>query len=48
VSEDGIAKCGVGQPRNHGNLDRRHDLAPVDGQSGEAKDAIAIDFNKRL
>src|SRR6266480_2669508 len=48
VSEDRIAKCGVRQPCNHGNLDRRHDLASVDGESGEAKDAVAIDFNKRL
>jgi hypothetical protein len=48
VSQDGIAKCGVGQPCDHGNLDGRHDLSSIDGDGGEAKDAIAIDFNQRL
>ncbi len=48
VSQNGIAKCGIGQPSNHGNLDGRHDLPSIDREGSEAKDAIAVRFDQRL
>jgi hypothetical protein len=48
VSQNGLTQRRVGQPGDHGNLDRRHDLPSVDRKGSEAKDTIAVYFNQRL
>jgi len=42
VRQNGIAQSAKGQPCDHGNLHRRHDLPGANPDAGEAKDAIVV------
>jgi len=46
MSDDGIPKCGVGQPCNHGNLDRKHDLSSVDSKAIERRRSVEMEEQK--
>ena len=40
VGDDGIAHTGIGQPRQHRHLHRRHDLAGLGTDHRKAEDAV--------
>jgi hypothetical protein len=48
VSQDGIAKRGIGQSCDHRDLDGSHNLARADTEGSKSQKAIAIGFHQRL